>query len=140
MPRNRFFTDDQCRMIKEKGFLYATIYSRVAKRGMSFEDAINKPLERVPLTPEQKQRAKENGIDMKNVYNRRRLGWTDEQAITIPINAHCLLTEEELSIAKENGVSMSMIENRFYTLGWTLEEAITIPKNGKYGKGDRWIK
>lgn len=132
-PKYSFFTEEQCELIRESEFTYPTVVKRV-KRGMSFEEAITKPLQRTPITPEQRKKAKENGIDMKNVYSRKRLGWTIEEAITIPINAHYFFTEEELSIAASNGVTKTMLQNRFYTLGWTIEEAITTPKHGKYGR------
>lgn len=140
MPRKRAFTDEECKLIRESGIPYRTFYERVVKRGMPFEEALKKPLTRFPITPEQRKKAKENGIDMKVVYNRHRLGWTMEQAITIPVNAHITFTPEILEKAAANGICRATLQSRFYVFGWDLEKCINTPVNSTYGKGDRWTK
>lgn len=133
VPQYTYLTPEQCQEVELLGFSVQTIRARI-KRGMSYEDAISKPIERVSLTETQRQTARENKISMTTVYSRLRNGWTSQQAVNIPVNAHRLLTEEEIETARKNGIGMSTLYNRFYRLEWELEDCINIPLNKNYSR------
>ena len=80
------------------------------------------------ITPEDFEKAKENGIPKDTVLTRvRMLGWDVDKAITKPPRKIRKFTKEEIKIMEENGIGRNTAVCRF-KYGWTLEEAISRPK------------
>ena len=80
------------------------------------------------ITPEDFEKAKENGIPKDTVLTRvRMLGWDVDKAITKPPRKIRKFTKEEIKIMEENGIDRNTVSCRL-KYGWTLEEAISRPK------------
>ena len=80
------------------------------------------------ITPEDFEKAKENGIPKDTVLTRvRMLGWDVDRAITKPPRKIRKFTKEEIKIMEENGIDRNTVSCRL-NYGWTLEEAISRPK------------
>ena len=80
------------------------------------------------ITPEDFEKAKENGIPKDTVLTRvRMLGWDVDKAITKPPRKIRKFTKEEIKIMEENGIDRNTVSCRL-NYGWTLEEAISRPK------------
>ena len=80
------------------------------------------------ITPEDFEKAKENGIPKDTVLTRvRMLGWDVDKAITKPPRKIRKFTKEEIKIMEENGIGRNTAVCRL-KYGWTLEEAISRPK------------
>ena len=80
------------------------------------------------ITPEDFEKAKENGIPKDTVLTRvRMLGWDVDRAITKPPRKIRKFTKEEIKIMEENGIDRNTAVCRL-KYGWTLEEAISRPK------------
>ena len=80
------------------------------------------------ITPEDFEKAKENGIRKETVITRvRKLGWDVDKAITKPARKIRKFTKEEIEIMEENGIDRNTAVCRL-NYGWTLEEAISRPK------------
>ena len=80
------------------------------------------------ITPEDFEKAKENGIPKDTVLTRvRMLGWDVDRAITKPPRKIRKFTKEEIKIMEENGIGRNTAVCRL-KYGWTLEEAISRPK------------
>ena len=80
------------------------------------------------ITPEDFEKAKENGIHKETVITRvRKLGWDVDKAITKPARKIRKFTKEEIKIMEENGIDRNTAVCRL-KYGWTLEEAISRPK------------
>ena len=80
------------------------------------------------ITPEDFEKAKENGIPKDTVLTRvRMLGWDVDRAITKPPRKIRKFTKEEIKIMEENGIDRNTVSCRI-KYGWTLEEAISRPK------------
>ena len=80
------------------------------------------------ITPEDFEKAKENGIPKDTVLTRvRQLGWDVDKAITKPPRKIRKFTKEEIKIMEENGIDRNTVSCRL-NYGWTLEEAISRPK------------
>ena len=80
------------------------------------------------ITPEDFEKAKENGIPKDTVLTRvRMLGWDVDNAITKPPRKIRKFTKEEMKIMEENGINRNTVSCRL-NYGWTLEEAISRPK------------
>ena len=80
------------------------------------------------ITPEDFEKAKENGIHKETVITRvRKLGWDVDKAITKPPRKIRKFTKEEIKIMEENGIDRNTVSCRI-KYGWTLEEAISRPK------------
>ena len=92
------------------------------------------------ITPEDFEKAKENGIHKETVITRvRKLGWDVDKAITKPARKKRKFTKEEIEIMEENGVDRDVAASRMYW-GWTLEEAITKPKKrGRQYVYPEWV-
>ena len=79
------------------------------------------------ITPEDFEKAKENGIHKDTVLTRvRMLGWDVDKAITKPPRKIRKFTKEEIKIMEENGIDRNTAVCRL-NYGWTVEEA---NKNG----------
>ena len=80
------------------------------------------------ITPEDFEKAKENGIPKDTVLTRvRMLGWAVDRAITKPPRKIRKFTKEEIKIMEENGIDRNTAVCRL-KYGWTLEETISRPK------------
>ena len=80
------------------------------------------------ITPEDFEKAKENGIPKDTVLTRvRMLGWDVDKAITKPPRKIRKFTKEEIRTMEENGIDRNTVSCRL-NYGWTLEEAISRPK------------
>ena len=80
------------------------------------------------ITPEDFEKAKENGIHKDTVITRvRKLGWDVDKAITKPAREKRKFTKEEIEIMEENGIDRNTAVCRL-NYGWTVEEAISKPK------------
>ena len=80
------------------------------------------------ITPEDFEKAKENGIHKETVITRvRKLGWDVDKAITKPARKKRKFTKEEIETMEENGIDRNTVSCRL-NYGWTLEEAISRPK------------
>ena len=80
------------------------------------------------ITPEDFEKAKENGIHKETVITRvRKLGWDVDKAITKPARKKRKFTKEEIKIMEENGIDRNTTVCRL-NYGWTVEEAISKPK------------
>ena len=80
------------------------------------------------ITPEDFEKAKENGIHKDTVITRvRKLGWDVDKAITKPAREKRKFTKEEIKIMEENGIDRNTAVCRL-NCGWTVEEAISRPK------------
>ena len=80
------------------------------------------------ITPEDFEKAKENGIHKDTVITRvRKLGWDVDKAITKPARKKRKFTKEEIEIMEENGIDRNTAVCRL-NCGWTVEEAISKPK------------
>ena len=80
------------------------------------------------ITPEDFEKAKENGIHKETVITRvRKLGWDVDKAITKPARKKRKFTKEEIKIMEENGIDRNTAVCRL-NYGWTVEEAISKPK------------
>ena len=80
------------------------------------------------ITPEDFEKAKENGIPKDTVLTRvRMLGWDVDKAITKPPRKIRKFTKEEIKIMEKNGIDRNTVSCRL-NYGWTLEEAISRPK------------
>ena len=80
------------------------------------------------ITPEDFEKAKENGIHKETVITRvRKLGWDVDKAITKPARKKRKFTKEEIEIMEENGIDRNCAVCRL-NCGWTVEEAISKPK------------
>ena len=80
------------------------------------------------ITPEDFEKAKENGIHKETVITRvRKLGWDIDKAITKPAREKRKFTKEEIEIMEENGIDRNTAVCRL-NYGWTVEEAISKPK------------
>ena len=92
------------------------------------------------ITPEDFEKAKENGIHKETVITRvRKLGWDVDKAITKPVRVKRKFTEEEIKTMKENGIDRNTVSCRLQW-GWTLEEAITKPKKrGRQYVYPEWV-
>ena len=92
------------------------------------------------ITPEDFEKAKENGIHKETVITRvRKLGWDVDKAITKPVRVKRKFTKEEIKTMEENGVNQNIAANRMYW-GWNLEEAITKPKKrGRQYVYPEWV-
>lgn len=138
MARPSIFTPEQIEEAKRRNINLRTVHKRI-ERGMSVDQAIRAPLQRTPLTKEDRKRAAKNDIKMSTVYTRLELGWSVKEAVTIPTNSHHVFSKEDLETASRNGISYATLQNRFYRLGWTLEDCINIPKHGRYVRRDEVI-
>ena len=77
------------------------------------------------ITPEDFEKAKENGIHKETVITRvRKLGWDVDKAITKPARKKRKFTKEEIEIMEENGIDRNTAVCRL-NYGWTVEEAIS---------------
>ena len=92
------------------------------------------------ITPEDFEKAKENGIPKDTVLTRvRMLGWDVDKAITKPPRKIRKFTKEEIKIMEENGIDRNTVSCRL-NYGWTLEEAISRPKKpGRQYIYPEWI-
>jgi len=80
------------------------------------------------VTEEDFQKAKANGIDYMNVYNRvYNLGWEVDRAITTPIKKESFIAKYR-PILQQHGISEAMFYSRIYQLGWDPEKAATTPR------------
>lgn len=85
------------------------------------------------LTPEIKQKLKENGIKLGTFYDRiSKLGWNIEDAMSKPArknrsNPEMPITPEIQENLKRNNISISAFYNRVYNLDWNIEDAMTTP-------------
>lgn len=85
---------------------------------------------RVFISDEHIERAKRNGVNYFNLYNRIvNLGWDIEKAIIEPIKTKedRIFTDEQLLRARENGISRQNLYNRIVVYGWDVERALTEP-------------
>lgn len=91
----------------------------------------------IKITKEHYERARINGISKGNVRSRiNQLGFTIEEAITLPIGTQRRMkdkeepfTKQEIAQAWKNGISKSALLRRYLFLGYTREEAINYPLN-----------
>lgn len=86
-----------------------------------------------PTQQSWRQVAATNGISGQTYDGRIRLGWTEMQAATIPVQTHSLRSTETLPdgrqvlpVAEDNGISDTTYRRR-RVKGWTPTEAATIP-------------
>lgn len=61
----------------------------------------------------------------RRVYNRKSLGW-DEEDYYKPARTYRKLSDEESNLLKENGISKEIYYNRVHA-GWDRQEALTKP-------------
>ena len=79
------------------------------------------------ITPEEYDRAKENGVDQRNLERRiRMLGWEKERAINTPLR-ELQNHKKWYGVAKENGISYQTFMYRCQVLGWSYEMAASKP-------------
>ena len=92
------------------------------------------------ITPEDFEKAKENGIHKDTVLTRvRKVGWDIDRAITKPVRSKRKFTEEQIKIMEENGVDRNTASCRL-KWGWSLEEALTRPKKrGRQYVYPEWV-
>ncbi|NEU29951.1 hypothetical protein GN156_04060 [bacterium LRH843] len=80
------------------------------------------------ITPQHIEKAKKNGISKATVHSRiYRLGWTVQEAITVPVQKGFDKTDEYyayLETAKKNNISVANFNDRLRR-GWTLKDAAT---------------
>ena len=92
------------------------------------------------ITPEDFEKAKENGIHKDTVITRvRKLGWDVDKAITKPARKKRKFTKEEIEIMEENGVDRNTASGRL-NKGWDPKEVLTRPKKrGKQRIYPEWV-
>lgn len=74
------------------------------------------------------------GLNYYGLRARRKLGWTDEEVLTTPLNTVTKLTyngktQSLRDWAKDLDITTSSLSERFQR-GWTIEEALSTPKKG----------
>lgn len=79
------------------------------------------------VSDEHIKKAKENGINYKNLYNRvYRLGWDIEKATTQPVKKDSFIEKYRPLLQKHN-IAETVFYSRIYQQGWDYEKAATTP-------------
>ena len=96
------------------------------------------------LTPHHLEDARKNGISKNTVHTRvYYLGWTVQEATTIPPRKMPDEYYHYLEIAKSNNISPNTFRKRINSYGWTYEEAASrkpIPSNSRKRTDKDWIE
>jgi hypothetical protein len=131
-----YITPVEYKEAQQNGISYRHVNNRIRAMGWGKQRAITEPINIKRDLKKLSIAAKINGICYGTFKTRLRLGWSVEDASTIPAasrsenmkiqrEGRMINTIESINRAKENGVSYGTFSRRMRD-GWTLEEAINI--------------
>lgn len=130
VDRTRVLSDEDLLLIKEKG-LYPRLVRQRMDAGWSKEKAINTPKVHARFYGEHNPyviRAEENGISQSTYFRRvNGLGWTNEQACTIPLGGGKEFTIEQNKQFLSLGLHINTVRNRIDFHKWDVWKAVSTP-------------
>ncbi|OIJ17089.1 hypothetical protein BKP37_00680 [Anaerobacillus alkalilacustris] len=119
---------------RENGIPDTALEARVYKHGWTVQEAITKPvrkndLEQLDGYKEYLALAKKNNIHPQTFKHRVEIGFSMEEAATIPTNELRKKRDDQewIELALKNGIKYTTYIQRTNLLGWTPEQAATTP-------------
>lgn len=132
-----FITDEEYDFARKRGISKSTVYARVFKYNWPIDRAIYEVPKKLSADViKARDIAVSNGVPRETFYDRRRNGWTLEEASTTPVltreqvveraRQSTIFSREHIHTCNLNGISLATARARL-AHGWTMAEATTLP-------------